>query len=168
MQYEVNNNPKPGIVFLFSLVPGAGHMYMGLMTRGLQLLVGFMLGFALIGFTYNFNFIIGPAMVVLYIFNLFDAYNCRKRIQAGVEVADETIVKVGGVYVGIGLIVLGGLGLLFTLDNLSHMADLFYDIVGNAIRLLPSLVLLAIGLVLLGRGRKKDRKEEDKENGEAA
>jgi len=168
MQYEVNKNPKPGIVFLFSLVPGAGHMYMGLMTRGLQLLIGFMLGCALVGFTYNFNFIIGPAMVVLYIFNLFDAYNCRKRIQAGVEVLDEPVVKVGGVYVGIGLIVLGGLGLLFTLDNLRHMADLFYDIVGNVIRLLPSLILLAVGLVLLSRNRKKAPKEADKESGEAA
>lgn len=165
MQYEVNKNAKPGIVFLFSLVPGAGHMYMGLMNRGLQLLVGFMLGCSLLGFTYNFNFIIGPAMTVLYVFNLFDAYNCRKRIQAGVDVPDETIVKVGGVYVGIGLIVLGGLGLLFTLDNLHHMADLFYDIVGNAIRLLPSLVLLTIGLVLLSKNRKKARAGQSQENG---
>ena len=168
MQYEVNKNAKPGIVFLFSLVPGAGHMYMGLMTRGLQILVGFMLGCALLGFSYNFNFIIGPAMVVLYIFNLFDAYNCRKRIQAGAEVPDEPVVYVGGVYVGIGLIVMGALGLLFTLDNLHRMSAWFYDVMGNIIRLLPSLILLAIGLVLLGKGRKKDRKREDKESGEAA
>lgn len=168
MQYEVNQNPKSGIVFLFSLVPGAGHMYMGLMNRGLQLLVGFMLGCALLGVTYNFNFIIGPAMVVLYIFNLFDAYNCRKLVQSGSEVPNEPVVKIGGVYVGAGLIILGGLGLLFTLDSLRHMTDLFYDIMGNIIRLMPSLILLAVGLVLLRRARKKDRKEQDKESGEAA
>jgi len=168
MQYEINKNAKPGTVFLFSLVPGAGHMYMGLMNRGLQLLVGFMLGCALLGFTYNFNFVIGPAMTVLYVFNLFDAYNCRKRIQAGAEVPDEPIVQVGGVYVGIGLIVLGSLGLLFTLDNLRYMSDLFYHIMGNIIRLMPSLILLSVGLILLRKSRKKNRNAQDKENDEAA
>jgi hypothetical protein len=173
MRYDLNKNVKPGAVFVLSLIPGAGHMYMGLMNRGLQILIGFMLGFAFLGFSYSFNFVIGPAMTVLYIFNIFDAYNCRRQIAQGVDLPDEALVQIGGttgVYIGAALIAFGFMGLLFTLESLQYMTSLFYDIVGNVIRLLPSLLLLAIGFVLLRNHRKQTRKakEQKADSGEAA
>lgn len=161
MQYNINQNPKPGTTFFLSLIPGAGHMYLGLMTRGLQILIGFMLCCALLEFAYYISFLIGPAMVVIYIFNLFDAYNCRRRIQQGAEVTDEPIVRAGGVYVGVGLISLGGVGLLYSLQSLSNMVDLYYEVIYNIIRLLPPLLLLAAGVALTVRARKHKHQQKD-------
>jgi hypothetical protein len=168
MKYDINKNPKPGAVFVLSLIPGGGHMYMGLMDRGVQILIGFMMGWALLYFTSGISFIIGPAMAVIYVFNIFDAYNCRRQIQSGAGMEDEPLIKhlkIDGKTIGIGLMVLGGLGLLFSLDNLHHMIDQYYEIVHNVLRLLPSLLLLLLGVVLIingkkGRGGKKGKQDE--------
>lgn len=167
MKYDINRNPSPAAVFFLSLAPGVGHMYMGLMIRGLQLLVAFMLCCAFLSFSREFSFIIGPAMVVLYIFNIFDAYNCRKKIQGGADIGDESFMKIDGKYVGGALVVLGILGLLFTMRDLRYMADWFYSLVGNVIRLLPSVLLLGVGLVLITRARKKGRKDKNGEDAAA-
>lgn len=60
-------------LFLFSLCPGAGHMYMGFMKMGLSFLMGFMLSIALINLTGLDVLAVIP--IVIYIYAIFHANN---------------------------------------------------------------------------------------------
>lgn len=76
-----------------SLAPGVGHMYLGLMNRGLQLMVlsvvGSMLVFAVHAVLFAF-FITG---VVFY--SIFDAREAHLRMRAGENVPDVLLVNWG-------------------------------------------------------------------------
>lgn len=61
--------------FIFSLLPGAGHMYMGFMKRGLSLMSGFFLIFFM-----SVWLNIGPLMlmaVIVWFYSFFDVHNIR-------------------------------------------------------------------------------------------
>ena len=60
-------------LFLFSLFPGAGHMYLGLMRMGLSFMFGFMLSVALMNITGLDVLVVLPLMI--YIYSFFHANN---------------------------------------------------------------------------------------------
>lgn len=60
-------------LFVFSLWPGAGHMYMGLMKMGLSFMSGFMLALIAVSFTGLGLFVVSA--VVIYIYSFFHANN---------------------------------------------------------------------------------------------
>lgn len=60
-------------LFVFSLCPGAGHMYLGLMRMGLSFMFGFMLSVALISITELDVLAVLP--ITLYIYSFFHANN---------------------------------------------------------------------------------------------
>lgn len=60
-------------LFLFSLMPGAGHMYMGFMRMGLSFMMGFMALVAVVNITGIDVLIVFP--IVLYIYSFFHANN---------------------------------------------------------------------------------------------
>ncbi len=60
-------------LFVFSLCPGAGHMYMGLMKMGLSFMSGFLLATVAVSFT-GLGLLVVPA-VVIYIYSFFHANN---------------------------------------------------------------------------------------------
>ena len=61
------------LLFVFSLCPGAGHMYMGLMKMGLSFMLGFMGLIAVVGITEIAVLSVFP--VTLYIYAFFHANN---------------------------------------------------------------------------------------------
>lgn len=60
-------------LFVFSLCPGAGHMYMGLMKMGLSFLLGFMVLIGVVGIT-NLG-VLSVLPLTLYIYSFFHAMN---------------------------------------------------------------------------------------------
>ena len=60
-------------LFVFSLLPGAGHMYMGFMKMGLSFMLGFMLMIGVIGITNISVFLV--LAITLYIYSFFHANN---------------------------------------------------------------------------------------------
>ncbi|MDE7232759.1 MAG: hypothetical protein K2N37_06780 [Lachnospiraceae bacterium] len=60
-------------LFLFSLFPGAGHMYLGLMRMGLSFMLGFMALIAVIAVTGLEVLTVLP--ITLYIYSFFHANN---------------------------------------------------------------------------------------------
>ena len=60
-------------LFLFSLFPGAGHMYLGLMRMGLSFMFGFMLSVALLNITGLDVLVVLP--LTIYIYSFFHANN---------------------------------------------------------------------------------------------
>ena len=59
--------------FVFSLCPGAGHLYMGFMKMGLSVLTGFMVSIAITSLTGLDVLAVFP--VVIYIYSFFHANN---------------------------------------------------------------------------------------------
>lgn len=102
--------------FILSIAPGFGHLYMGLVNRGLQFFVGTILGGILLA-------MLIPVLLPLYIaaaifFSIFDAREAHLRMAQGLEVPDQGFVdlknlstRVGHREIGWGLIILGALAL---------------------------------------------------------
>ena len=78
---------KKFFVFLLSLIPGCGQMYLGLMKRGMFLLFSFFACCYLSTSVFYRVFSLG--FIIIWIFGVFDAYNCRKKIGEGKEVIDD-------------------------------------------------------------------------------
>jgi hypothetical protein len=102
--------------FVLSTVPGLGHLYMGLIQRGLHFLVGTILGGIVLGNLYDpfLGFFI-PAMIF---FSIFDAREAHLRMAQGLEVEDKGLIDpktlkmqwdqkyIGYILIGIGALVM--------------------------------------------------------------
>ena len=152
---------------LFSLLcacwPGAGEMYLGLMKRGLAIMLLFWGDIALMS-------ILGAEVLlfvlpVLWFYSFFDTLTLRNldyyaltELQekddfffqdlAGDENA-RALVQKHHLLIGAGLIVLGVLLLWQRLVRSFWFADLIPDVVYNFLRTLPSLAL-SFGIIALG------------------
>lgn len=99
-----------GLTFFLSFVPGAGHLYLGLMNRGLQFLVLF---FGTIFISSMFiTELFGFLLPIIWFYCLFDALQQYNRIQESGEVIDTPIISwtkfvKSKIWIGWILIVLG-------------------------------------------------------------
>ncbi len=87
------NNHSYGIVakiliMFLSFVPGCGHMYMGLMKRGMFILFSFFSCSYLA--TSIFFRVFTFAFIIIWFFSIFDAYNCRKKLMEG-KIVEDTV-----------------------------------------------------------------------------
>jgi len=79
-----------GLLFLFSFLPGANYMYMGLLKRGLAVMsVFFLLIFMVSSTNMPLQLMLIFAIPVVFITSFFDGFNLRRRINAGEEVRDD-------------------------------------------------------------------------------
>lgn len=150
----VSGPRHPAVVFLLSLIPGAGHMYMGLMSRGFQLMALFFGSLFLGSVGGPGLWEVWPAVVapVLWFFSLFDSLRIVRELNKGEMVHDFGVLRARG---ELGLATWGwilvGFGILFLLNNLLYV----YPAVSFlARRFLPALVLIGIGLFVLWRERR--------------
>jgi hypothetical protein len=151
---------RGGARFILSIVPGLGHLYMGLFQRGFQFLVGTVLGAFIIGML--FAPMIGFWIPGMIFFSIFDAREVHLRIAQGLEVEDKGIVDTrtwrfdwNNRYVGYALVAIGALALYNSLveDALRVFLDpnVYYQ-VARAIRGVTMGVLaIGAGLWLLRR-----------------
>lgn len=146
------------LVFLFSLLPGAGHMYMGFMRRGAQLMVLFFgtiwlgsLAGPLPAFSELWGILVAP---VVWFYSFFDSLNLSGRLHRGEAVADR------GIFAGNGAFtpatwgwVLIAVGVLLLLGNLLHLLPSV--VILWIRRIIPPLVLIALGVVILWAQKKR-------------
>lgn len=150
------------LVFLFSLIPGAGLMYLGCMRRGVQLMALFF------GSLYATLVIGGPLdqlwpvfiAPVVWFYSFFDALQTANKLARGQEVNDEPLPFFYGDNMPWGKLagwVLIGLGTLALLNSLGYW---IFGINTLIRRFLGPLVLLGLGAWLLLRD---DNGVEEKE-----
>lgn len=95
---ELEHRREKSRTILFSLVPGLGHMSMGLMQRGITLLISFIGWFAIIVFL---SIIIHRAellvfllaLPIIWVYSMFDAIRQLHAKQRGEHVADRAIFE---------------------------------------------------------------------------
>jgi hypothetical protein len=107
-----NKQRSAFLTFSLSMMPGAGHFYLGLMNRGLQLMLVFVGGIVtivLLGIPE-----LAPFLPVVWFYSLFDALQMAEAINTGKTVEDSLIltpkhkIKTEK-YMGWALIIIGSL-----------------------------------------------------------
>lgn len=83
-------------VMMLSIVPGLGHMYMGLLQRGITLLITFAAGFGIVLFTAVVLdslviLILWLALPIIWIYGIFDAMSLLNRKQKGEDLVDQSL-----------------------------------------------------------------------------
>lgn len=133
-----------GLVFLFSLMPGAGHMYIGMMNRGTQLMAAFFLVLALPDILAN-NFIFQALAIIIYVFNIFDAQNQVMLYNSGdgkdIGFVDKNFIVRNSLILGIVLIGIGLWGIFTQIFRFS-----FYITLN---KFLVPISFIALGIYLL-------------------
>ncbi|GGE57449.1 hypothetical protein [Priestia taiwanensis] len=144
------------LIYLLSFFPGLGHFYLGLMNRGLQLMGIF---FALFYFTtigFNNLFVFMPIIVFYAYFDALENYRYWLQYDElkDHDVFETALFKEKKVFIGWGLIILGG---YFFLDNfvMRALAQYFYLPHNFLEKLLMSFLFIFIGYRLL-----RSKKEE--------
>lgn len=83
-------------VMMLSIVPGLGHMYMGLLQRGITLLITFAASFGIVLFTAvvldaPIILILWLALPIIWIYGIFDAMSLLNRKQKGEDLVDQSL-----------------------------------------------------------------------------
>lgn len=136
---------------VLSLAPGVGHLYMGLLNRGFQLLIATFVGGFFLTFFHEALAAFWTATLVA--FSVFDAREAHLRFEQGAEVPDKVLVDVSGVqfnqkWIAYGLIGIGSLALFQTFMN--HVLVMIIPQIVNAFRSsLLGLACIGAGLWLL-------------------
>ena len=161
------------LTFIFSLMPGAGHMYMGFMKMGISLMAVFFFLIFLSSF-----FSIGPLLFVLplvWFYSFFDCMNKRystddefltledKYLFSLDELVkiDKDVLKKHRLASGILLIIIGGYliwnNILNTLSAYisSELFSLINDVTRVAPQIIIGIVIILAGLKLI-KGKKKE------------
>ncbi|OUM90370.1 MAG: hypothetical protein BAA01_16130 [Bacillus thermozeamaize] len=155
------------LTFLLSAIPGVGHLYLGLMSRGMQLLTAF---FGVFFLTFLFrNELFLFAVPLIFFFSLFDALQMAQHINDGQEVEDKPALpwKTLGIkrhWIGYGLIFLGAYLIFYNV--LAPIVDQFLYIGWYAISryvetFFVSILLIFFGLRMIQGNRLPDRQDEN-------
>lgn len=166
---ENRNNRSSFLTFLTALFPGVGYMYLGLIKKGIQVLILYLLIGPLFR-TLGLGFLTFVVTVPLWFYTFFDTFSIANKLDRGEQVQDMDFIfkkymndgasgivtkdKVGKNFVQIiaaGLIVIGVMAIL---HNMSFYSPI-YDMIRTAISsyLIPILFVLA-GIFILFRSKK--------------
>lgn len=164
--------------FLFSLFPGAGHMYLGLMKKGASLMLLFCTIFALSGFL-SLPFLV-VFLPVIWFYSFFDAMNLRN-VPYEDRLAQEdhflfdmdgllkkdwmAILKkrhllVGGVCIFLGAWILFRNVLGSSLRRLADVMPWLYALIDSLPTILVATAIILLGIYLVVGGKKKDVAQE--------
>ncbi len=138
--------------FVFSVVPGVGYMYLGLMNRGLQTMVLFF-GSVFVSSFIGLEQIMALIAPVVVFYSIFDTQQLVKAINAGVPAEDKKLFDIKQIpfnqsWIGYALIVIGGLAILN--DVIPYFPFWF-----QVKRLLGPLLIVGLGVAILYRNTKK-------------
>jgi Na+/proline symporter len=144
-----------------SVIPGAGHMYLGLLKQGTHIMTAFFLTMFLTG-SLNIGFL-GFILPVIWFYSLFDVYHLLEDEQEGLRPDDSGLFAWFDNHpgwIGWGLILLGMLIILQRIVTPILEPLLNADIRNYLQTGIVALILIAGGIKLLA-GTKKDQSEEE-------
>lgn len=165
----VNSRRSSFSVLVLSLIPGGGYMYLGLMNRGLQAMILFFVTIFLASVV-NLGALVGLVVPVLMFYSIFDSLQLSSRMNDGLFIEDKPYLDIGNPnwqnLLGYTLIGLGALALFYNVLNIIPYDDWGLSWIVTRIfdRLLPPLVIIAIGAYILYRNlRRKTEKTEKRD-----
>lgn len=163
LEHRESGKKSKVLVLVLSFLPGAGHMYLGLQKRGLQLMAAFLLSIYILDILHLSILLF--LIPILWFFSFFDALQQVSKHEQG-QAVDEPIVDWfvhHQRWVGIGLLLLGlfyifDSVLIPVLADMIKAIDIRYWYHRYFQTTIVSFVLITGGIVLLLRGRGKKKK----------
>ncbi|VEF49149.1 membrane protein [Bacillus freudenreichii] len=164
-----DSSKSKAIATLLSIVPGAGHLYLGLQKRGIQLMAAFLLSIYILDVLRLGIFLF--IVPIIWFYSFFDGLQKASQSESG-ELEDEPIVSYlinHQKWIGIGLILLGlyyiGMNIIIPMANPilgeRYGIDLHYWIYSYVQPAIICLILIGGGIKLLS-GKKADKEGEAK------
>jgi len=146
------------LFFIFSLIPGAAHMHMGLFRRGLQLMIITFGGASLVDFI-GLDFLIPLVLIPAWFFSFFESHHLRKQLEKGQVISDDdlfnrqfldyTPLLKNRRLLGISIVVVGIFSLLRELER-SPLLDRFFGGLNYNYYYLLKSSLIPLCLILSG------------------
>ncbi len=157
---EIKQSNKRTITMALSIIPGAGHMYLGYQKKGLIIMGGFFFTIFFMGWLGVSLFLF--ILPLIWFYSFFDALHSVD----GADFEDEEIKfvlpEIKPEWVGIGLIVIG---VLVVTERILYPL-IPYEIRNYIQTSIVSIIFIAGGIRLLSKGKKAEKKEEDEEKWE--
>lgn len=140
--------------FVFSMVPGVGYLYLGLLNKGLQTMTLFF-GTIFVASFIGFGEITGLVVPVVMFYSIFDTQQLVKSINEGIPVEDKQFfdfkkLPLTQSWIGYALVVIGFMALSQNVLSL-YMPDWL----GHIRRFVPPLLIIGLGAVILYRNTKR-------------
>ena len=161
-QEDMNTMNKKVITLGLSMVPGAGHMYLGYQKRGLVFMGGFFLSIFLMGWL-NLSFLLF-ILPLIWFYSFFDAFH----ILNGDNIEDvdigDLLPSIKQEHIGMGLI---ALGIINVLQKIFYPMISIY--IGHEFRnyiqtSIVSLIFIIGGIKMIKKKRDMESIEEDEED----
>lgn len=153
------------IATLLALFPGAGHMYLGLQKRGLQLMAGFLFSIYILDVLHLSLFLF--IIPLIWFFSFFDVLQKINQYMRDETVKDEPVVVwllhhqrwIGIGLIALGLFYLADRVLIQALDNLLPAIDLTRWFKQHFQTTFVSLLLIGGGVWLLWSGKRSGKEK---------
>lgn len=139
------------LALMFSLVPGVGYLYLGLMKKGLQTMIAFF-GSLFIANFISFEEASILLVPVLIFYSIFDTQQLVRDLNEGLPIEDKALyditkLKFNQKWIGYGLILVGVLAFVNSLPfGLPYWVH----------RMIPPVLMIAAGVAILYRNMKKE------------
>jgi len=143
-----------GLVFIFSFLPGASYMYLGLIKRGLAAMCGFFMLIYMLTLAYGsvlgwpVTLFFALSLPVCFLTYAFDSFNIRRRMLAG-EVVPDNIDDIIFFFQRNKKVLLM---LLIVVIGLGVVASLISALLAPLVQLIPMLII-GIGVYALLKKR---------------
>lgn len=148
---------------IFSLIPGAGHMYLGLMGKGIVIMASFFFVGFIMGWL-NLS-LLAFMLPVIWFYGFFDSINTRGA-SVGYDIDISKLLKLNisfdlGSKAGYILIIIGLLILSQKMIMPLVYSYLDYRIINYLQTILLSLIFIAGGLYIIRKNKGEENHEED-------
>lgn len=155
-------NNRKIITIALSMIPGAGHMYLGLLKQGAQLMTAFFLVMFITDWLHLS--LLGFILPVIWFYSLFDAYHLLEEGDDGLQPDESPMFdwfKNHPAWLGWGLIILGGLVIVQRIVSPVLVTILTAEMRNFIETTVVALILIIGGIVMLV-GNKNHHTEEEK------
>lgn len=146
------------ITLALSVIPGAGHMFLGYEKRGLLFMAGFFFTIFFMGWL-NLS-LLAFILPLIWFYSFFDAYHTLNgRIKAEMNL-ENIMPKIKQKYVGLGLI---GIGILVMLQNMIYpliQTYLDYGVINYIQTLIVSSIFIIGGIKMLQKKKEVEEVED--------
>lgn len=161
LEEELKNQNGKILALTFSIIPGAGHMYVGQMEKGIQLMAAFFLTLYLSDFL-NVSLLLMFAPI-LWFYSIFDILHIVSHPDKNQEVTflsnffkENQFSGKAGKILGIGLIAVGGI-MIFDKILMPQIASLFDEQIREYFRTGIIALLFIAGGIRLMMGSKEEK-----------
>jgi hypothetical protein len=144
-----------------SMIPGASHMYLGLLKQGAQLMTAFFLVMAVTDWL-NMN-LLAFILPVLWFYSVFDAYQLLEEETDGLQPDESPLFNWftnHPAWIGWGLIIMGGLVVVQRIIAPFMVAMLTAEVRNFVETVVVALILIAGGIAMLRGNKSAPRMEE--------